>query len=65
MNPPADTLPQKSRLRALLEHFAQVEDPRDVRRILHPLNEVGATLYLQSGSDMALAVRFRLPSGWR
>jgi len=40
MNLPADTLPQRSRLRALLEHFAQVEDPRDVRRILHPLPEV-------------------------
>lgn len=36
----AETLPRKSRLAALLEHFAEVEDPRDVRRILHPLPEV-------------------------
>jgi predicted transposase YbfD/YdcC len=39
MTPLAESLP-KSRLAALLEHFALVEDPRDVRRILHPLNEV-------------------------
>jgi predicted transposase YbfD/YdcC len=30
----------RSRLAALLEHFACIEDPRDVRRILHPLREV-------------------------
>ena len=30
----------KSRLAALLEHFAQIQDPRDLRRILHPLGEV-------------------------
>ena len=36
----AETLPRKSRLAALLDHFAEVEDPRDVRRILHPLPEV-------------------------
>src|SRR5580704_2230972 len=32
--------PGKSRLAALLEHFAHIQDPRDVRRILHPLREV-------------------------
>jgi len=32
--------PGRSRLAALLEHFAQIKDPRDVRRILHPLREV-------------------------
>ena len=31
---------EKPRLRALLDHFAVVEDPRDVRRVAHPLNEV-------------------------
>ncbi|MGF6861182.1 hypothetical protein ABIE69_001753, partial [Rhodobacteraceae bacterium MBR-64] len=31
------TLPRRSRLAALLDHFAVVEDPRDERRILHPL----------------------------
>ena len=30
----------KSRLGVLLEHFGRIEDPRDVRRILHPLPEV-------------------------
>ena len=37
---PAQTLPRRSRLAALLDHFSHVEDPRDVRRILHPLPEV-------------------------
>ena len=32
--------PGRSRLAALLEHFADIKDPRDVRRILHPLREV-------------------------
>ena len=36
----AAAFPRKSRLAALLEHFSQVEDPRDVRRILHPLPEI-------------------------
>ena len=36
----AEKLPRKSRLAALLDHFADVEDPRDVRRILHPLPEI-------------------------
>jgi predicted transposase YbfD/YdcC len=37
---PAEALPRKPRLAALLDRFAEVEDPRDVRRILHPLPEV-------------------------
>ena len=36
----ADLLPGGSRLAALLDHFGAIEDPRDVRRILHPLLEV-------------------------
>lgn len=36
----AESLPRKSRLAALLDHFADVEDPRDVRRILHPLSGI-------------------------
>ena len=35
-----ESLPRRSRLSALLDHFATVEDPRDVRRILHPLPEI-------------------------
>lgn len=31
---------EKSRLRILLEHFASIDDPRDVRRIAHPLAEI-------------------------
>jgi len=30
----------KSRLRVLLDHFGRIEDPRDERRILHPLPEI-------------------------
>ena len=40
MPPAIDTTPGKSRLGALLEHFAAIDDPRDVRRIAHPLPEV-------------------------
>jgi len=40
MTLPAEALPRKSRLAALLDHFAEIEDPRDVRRILHPLPEI-------------------------
>jgi predicted transposase YbfD/YdcC len=32
--------PSKSRLSILLEHFSTIDDPRDVRRIMHPLAEV-------------------------
>jgi hypothetical protein len=28
---------EKSRLCALLDHFGVIEDPRDVRRVAHPL----------------------------
>ena len=36
----AQTLPRWSRLAAQLNHFSHFENPRDVRRILHPLPEV-------------------------
>src|SRR5580692_11876262 len=32
--------PEKSRLRALLDHFAEIEDPREPWRVAHPLPEV-------------------------
>src|SRR5712692_1793701 len=32
--------PEKSRLRALLDHFAMIEDPRETWRVAHPLPEV-------------------------
>jgi predicted transposase YbfD/YdcC len=32
--------PEKSRLRALLDHFAVIEDPREPWRVAHPLPEV-------------------------
>ena len=32
--------PERSRLRALLDHFAVIEDPRDPWRVAHPLPEV-------------------------
>ena len=31
---------EKPRLRALLDHFSIIEDPRDVRRVAHPLREI-------------------------
>ena len=40
MSPLPVLAPQKSRLGVLLDHFAIIEDPRDVRRIAHPLAEV-------------------------
>lgn len=40
MLPVPAALSEKSRLGVLLEHFATIDDPRDVRRITHPLAEV-------------------------
>ena len=40
MTLPTDSLARRSRLMALLDHFAALEDPRDVRRIVHPLPEI-------------------------
>lgn len=37
MPPSLDLAPQKSRLGVLLDHLATSDDPRDVRRIVHPL----------------------------
>lgn len=36
----SDLLPGKSRLAILLDHFATSPDPRDIRRIAHPLAEI-------------------------
>ena len=39
--PPAPAiLSDRSRLAVLLEHFSAIDDPRDVRRITHPLAEI-------------------------
>ena len=40
MIPSAETLRRKSRLEAPLDHFAEVEHSRDVRRITHRLDEI-------------------------
>ncbi len=40
MSPVPATLSDKSRLAVLLAHFAAIDDPRDVRRISHPLAEI-------------------------
>jgi len=40
MLPARALLSDKSRLAVLLEHFATIDDPRDVRRISHPLAEI-------------------------
>ena len=47
MIPSAETLPRKSRLRALVDHFADVQDPRDVERIAHRLDDDPAPRRLQ------------------
>lgn len=38
--PSTAALSDKSLLAVLLEHFATIDDPRDVRRIAHPLAEI-------------------------
>ncbi|MFO1144423.1 MAG: ISAs1 family transposase [Amaricoccus sp.] len=58
---PAESLPRKSRLAALLDHFADVEDPRDVRRILHPLPEV---LFLVVCGSIADCDDYEDIAGW-
>jgi len=40
MLPSHSQSPEKSRLGVLLEHFATIDDPRDVRRIAHPLAKI-------------------------
>ena len=40
MSPAVNAQSDEPRMAVLLEHFAQIEDPRDVRRILHPLAEI-------------------------
>ena len=40
MPPFAHQAPEKSRLSVLLDHLASIDDPRDVRRIAHPLAEI-------------------------
>jgi predicted transposase YbfD/YdcC len=40
MSPSPASLSEKSRLSVLLEHFGTIDDPRDVRRITHPLAEI-------------------------
>ena len=40
MPPSQSQVPEKSRLSVLLDHFATIDDPRDVRRIAHPLAEI-------------------------
>ncbi len=40
MSPAPVALSDTSRLAVLLEHFATIDDPRDVQRISHPLAEI-------------------------
>ena len=59
---PAETLPRKSRLATLLEHFAVVEDPRDVRRIPRPEPGGAAILEMEVVSTARLLT---IPNGRR
>ena len=40
MNPSINPLPPKSRLKALLEHFGRIDDPRQCWKVRHPLPEI-------------------------
>jgi predicted transposase YbfD/YdcC len=40
MSPISANSSEKSRLAVLLDHFARIDDPRDIRRIVHPLAEI-------------------------
>jgi predicted transposase YbfD/YdcC len=40
MTTPVDEFSSKSRLSILIEHLSRIDDPRDVRRIAHPLAEI-------------------------
>lgn len=40
VDPPADIALPKSRLKALLGHPGEVDDPRDPRRMAHRLDEI-------------------------
>ena len=40
MSSVSPALSERSRLAVLLEHFSAIDDPRDVRRITHPLAEI-------------------------
>ena len=40
MDPDLDAAFRPSRLRALMEHFATIEDPREPEKVRYPLDEV-------------------------
>ena len=48
-----ESLP-RSRVKALLEHFALIKDARDPWRVAHPLNEVLLLVVLAKSGDYAL-----------
>lgn len=52
---------EKSRLRALLDHFSVIEDPREAWRVLHPLPEV---LLLVVGGTMADCDDYEAIAAW-
>ena len=54
---------EKSRLRALLDHFGVIEDPCDVRRVAHPLREV--PLLVVCGQWPTATTLMRSPLGER
>ena len=64
-----DVFSQPSRLRALLDHFSRIENPRDPRRVAHPLPEVLLPVVRDTMADcddyesIAAWVRHRESSG--
>ncbi len=70
MPPSLDLAPQRSRLGVLLDHLATSDDPRDVRRSVHPLAEILplvvcatiATAIQGAGADYLLAFKANQPT---
>jgi hypothetical protein len=62
-----DVFSEKSRLKALLDHFSVIDDPRDAWRVAHPLPEVLLLVVCGTMADCddfdGIALWGRKPSG--
>ncbi len=59
MSPVVAARSEKSRLSVLLEHLSTIDDPRDVRRILHPLAEISVPGRLRHDRGLRRLRRYR------
>ena len=55
--------PEKSRLRALLDHFFMIRDPREPWRVAHPLPEVLLLVWRSCAACCPIITAFRAPGG--